>query len=51
MDCSIAMGYVDNSYSSLNTKIFLEIRGKKIPANICNLPFYKKNYAKGEINV
>ena len=51
VDCSIAMGYVDNSYSSLNTKIFLEVRGKKIPANICNLPFYKKNYVKGEINV
>ena len=51
VDCSIAMGYVDNSYSSLNTKIFLEVRGKKIPANICNLPFYKKNYAKGEMNV
>lgn len=51
VDCSIAMGYVDNIYSSLNTKIFLEIRGKKIPASICNLPFYKKNYVKGEINV
>ena len=51
VDCSIAKGYVDNSYSSLNTKIFLEVRGKKIPANICNLPFYKKNYAKGEMNV
>ena len=47
----IAMGYVDNSYSTVNTKIFLEVRGKKIPANICNLPFYKKNYVKGEINV
>ena len=51
VECSIAMGYVDNSYSSLNTKIFLEVRGKKISANICNLPFYKKNYVKGEINV
>ena len=51
VDCSIAMGYIDNSYSSLNTKIFLEVRGKKIPANVCNLPFYKKNYVKGEINV
>jgi hypothetical protein len=27
------------------------VRGKKIAANICNLPFYKKNYVKGEINV
>ncbi len=48
---SIAMGYVDNNYSSINTKIYLEVRGKKIPANVCNLPFYKKNYFKGEINV
>ena len=42
----ISMGYVDSNYSSINTKIFLEIRGKKIAANICKLPFYKKNYAK-----
>jgi len=51
VDHSIAMGYVDNKYAVLNTKIFLEIRGKKVPANVCNLPFYKKNYFKGEINV
>ena len=51
VDHSIAMGYVKNNYSSLDTKIFLEVRGKKVPANICNLPFYKKNYVKGEINV
>ncbi len=48
---SIAMGYVDNNYTSINTKVFLEVRGKKIPANICNLPFYKKKYVKGEKNV
>ena len=50
VDHSIAMGYVDKQYSNLDTKLFLEIRGKKIPANVCNLPFYKKNYVKGEIN-
>ena len=42
----ISMGYVDNNYSSLDTKIFLEIRGKKVSANICKLPFYQKNYVK-----
>ena len=47
----IAMGYVENNYSLSNTKVFLEVRGKKIPANICDLPFYKKNYVKGETNV
>ena len=42
----ISMGYVDSNYSSIDTKIFLEIRGKKVSANICKLPFYKKNYVK-----
>ena len=51
VDHSIAMGYVENTYANSNTKLFLEVRGKKIAANICNLPFYKKNYVKGEINV
>ena len=51
VDHSIAMGYVDSQYSNSNTKLFLEVRGKKIPANVCNLPFYKKKYVKGEINV
>ena len=42
-----AMGYVDNQFSKKDTKVFLEIRGKKYPANICGLPFYKKSYVKG----
>ena len=46
VDHPISMGYVDSNYSSLDTKIFLEIRGKKVSANICKLPFYKKNYVK-----
>ena len=43
----IAMGYVDKEFSKVDTKIFLEVRGKKHPANVCALPFYKKNYVKG----
>ena len=43
----VAMGYIENSFSKINTKIFLEVRGKKYPASITNLPFYKKNYVKG----
>ncbi len=38
----VAMGYVKNDFSKHNTKVFLEVRGKKHPANICGLPFYKK---------
>jgi aminomethyltransferase len=43
----VAMGYVENEFSKKNTKVFLEVRGKKHPANICGLPFYRKNYVKG----
>ena len=43
----IAMGYVDDKFSKKDTKVYLEIRGKKHPANICGLPFYKKSYVKG----
>ena len=43
----IAMGFVDKNFSKKETKIFLEVRGKKYPANICELPFYKKSYVKG----
>ena len=43
----VAMGYVENKFSKNDTKIFLEVRGKKHPATICGLPFYKKSYVKG----
>ena len=43
----IAMGFVDQEFSKKETKILLEVRGKKYPANICKLPFYKKSYVKG----
>jgi hypothetical protein len=36
-----------NSFSKIDTKVFLEVRGKKYPAIISNLPFYKKSYVKG----
>ena len=45
----VAMGYVENQFSKKNTKVFLEVRGKKHPASVCSLPFYKKSYVK-EVN-
>ena len=33
--------------SKKDTKVFLEVRGKKHAASICSLPFYKKSYVKG----
>jgi aminomethyltransferase len=43
----IAMGYVNDGFSKKDTRVYLEIRGKKYPANICGLPFYKKSYVRG----
>ncbi|NDH59739.1 MAG: glycine cleavage system protein T, partial [Proteobacteria bacterium] len=43
----IAMGYIDKEFSKIDTKVLLEVRGKKHPANVCGLPFYKKSYVKG----
>ena len=43
----VAMGYIENAFSKIDTKVYLEVRGKKHPANISNLPFYKKKYVKG----
>ena len=43
----IAMGYIDKEFSTIDTKILLEVRGKKHSASICRLPFYKKSYVKG----
>jgi len=43
----VAMGYVKNKFSEKNTKVFLEVRGKKYAASVCSLPFYKKSYVKG----
>ena len=42
VNASIAMGYISNSHSKKDTKVYLEVRGKKVPANVCDLPFYKK---------
>jgi len=47
VEAPVAMGYVENSFSKINTKVFLEVRGKKYPANISSLPFYKKSYVRG----
>jgi aminomethyltransferase len=43
----VAMGYVESEFAKKDTKVFLEVRGKKYRANICGLPFYKKSYVKG----
>jgi aminomethyltransferase len=43
---AVVMGYVNFDCSEVGTSVELEVRGKKYPAQVCLLPFYKKSYAK-----
>lgn len=38
----IAMGYVDPQFSDVGTELFIDVRGKRIPASVTALPFYKR---------
>jgi aminomethyltransferase len=38
----IAMGYVDPPLSEVGTELFIDVRGKRIPASVTALPFYKR---------
>jgi aminomethyltransferase len=37
----IGMGYVETASSKIDSPIFIEIRGKLIPAQVVKMPFYK----------
>lgn len=42
LDKSIALGYVAAAHSSIGETVDVEIRGRKIPATIVALPFYRR---------
>jgi aminomethyltransferase len=42
----IAMGYVKPEFSNIDTEIFAELRGKKVPVKISKMPFVRNNYVK-----
>ena len=37
----VGMGYVQKEYAKSGTEIFIEVRGKQMPAVVVKLPFYK----------
>jgi len=43
---AISMGYLDTRYTKVNTKIFAEIRGKRMEAVVTSLPFTKLNFKR-----
>lgn len=38
----IAMGYVDPAFSTVGKQLEIDVRGKRMPATVCELPFYKR---------
>jgi len=42
MKIGIGLGYVTKAFSTLETEIFIEIRGKGLKAKVTKLPFYKR---------
>jgi aminomethyltransferase len=46
IDAPIAMGYVDNKYSSSGSKVSVVVRGNALPAKVVDLPFIKPNYKR-----
>ncbi|MBM7071884.1 glycine cleavage system aminomethyltransferase GcvT [Shewanella sp. 202IG2-18] len=43
----IAMGYVKPEYAALDTEIFAEVRGKKLPMQVAKMPFVTQRYYRG----
>lgn len=43
LQLGIGMAYIDVAHSKIGSSFFIEIRDKKIPATIVNLPFLKTN--------
>ncbi len=43
----VAMGYVASEYAALETEVFAEVRGKKMPMQIAKMPFVEQRYYRG----
>jgi len=43
---AISMGYVQTDFATVGTKIFADIRGKRMEARITTLPFINLNFKR-----
>lgn len=46
VDRPVAMGYVDASSSQIGTRLFVEVRGKRLPVLVSALPFITPRYKR-----
>lgn len=45
-EAPVAMGYVPSELSAAGTKIFAELRGRRVPVTVANLPFVTPRYKR-----
>lgn len=43
----VAMGYVQNAYSAIDTVVFALVRGKPVPMKVAKTPFVEQRYYRG----
>lgn len=43
----VAMGYVETPHHALDTEVFAEVRGKRVPMRVTKLPFTPHRYFRG----
>lgn len=46
LNAPVAMGYVPKAMSALDTKIFAELRGQRLPLTVAAMPFVKNTYKR-----
>ena len=47
IEAPVAMGYVETAFSALDTQVFAEVRGKKLPMTVSRMPFIEQRYFRG----
>jgi aminomethyltransferase len=47
LDGPVAMGYVPPPLAEPGTRVFAELRGKRVPATVATLPFIAPKYKRG----
>lgn len=44
LDKAIGLGYIDLPFNKIGEQIEIDVRGRKIPAEVVSIPFYKRDY-------
>ncbi|MHA7880487.1 MAG: glycine cleavage system aminomethyltransferase GcvT [Saccharospirillum sp.] len=47
VEAPVAMGYVKTPFSALDTVVYAEVRGKKLPMTVSRMPFLEPGYHRG----